>query len=657
MKETVDSAVRKFRIPYEKDLNSSQLEAVIHTKGPLLVIAGAGSGKTRTLTYRVARLVEEGISPGSILLLTFTRKAAQEMLRRASALLDDRCEKISGGTFHSFANSILRKYSRLIGLGSGFNIIDRYDSEALIGLLRKEMLNTSLQHSFPRNHTLATIFSKAVNKVLTIEDVIYNDYPHFTDDLDIIIAINKAYKVRKTEHYYLDYDDLLVSFKILMEEHPDLRQRISSSYEHIMVDEYQDTNQMQADILTLLASANKNIMVVGDDSQSIYAFRGANFINIMRFPELFPGARTITLEENYRSDQPILDLTNIIIERASEKYSKTLFTRRKGGEKPLLICTSGENSQSKFIIEKICKLNRHGIPLNEIAVLFRAGYHSFDLEIELARNNIPFKKVGGFKFVESAHIKDILAHLKVLVNSKDRLSWERILILQDRIGQKTAGKIFDAISNENSGYKGLLTAKIRKQTSESLSGLKDLFGKIDSGAMSVYELGCKVVDYYLPLLIERYDDHPKRAKDLEHILTIMERYDNLKEFLADMTLEPPNTSVDDSLSDNSDGDDRLVLSTIHSAKGLEWHTVFVIWALDGRFPSAHSINSPEELEEELRLMYVAATRARKSLYFTYPKDVYDRSTGMVLKRPSRFLDSINNSILVKHSFGSFNYFY
>ncbi|MFO7665357.1 MAG: ATP-dependent helicase [Desulfobacterales bacterium] len=657
MSEIINSAVRKFSIPYEKDLNSSQLEAVIHKKGPLLVIAGAGSGKTRTLTYRVARLVEEGISPRSILLLTFTRKAAQEMLRRAAGLLDNRCEKISGGTFHSFANNLLRKYSGQTGFGSDFNIIDRYDSEALIGLLRKEMLNTSRQSSFPRNHTLATIFSKAVNKVLTIEDVVYNDYPHFTDDLDTIIAINKAYKVRKTRHNYLDYDDLLVCFKTLMEENPDLRHRISSSYEHIMVDEYQDTNQMQADILTLLSSVNKNIMVVGDDSQSIYAFRGANFINIMRFPELFPGARTITLEENYRSDQPILDLTNIIIERASEKYSKTLFTKRKGGVKPLLICASGENSQSRFIIDRIHELNRCGIPLNEIAVLFRAGYHSFDLEIELARGNIPFKKVGGFKFVESAHIKDILAHLKVLVNSKDRLSWQRILLLVNRIGRQTANKIFDAVSDENSGYKGLLTVKVRKQTSESMLRLKDLFSKIDPGAMSVYELGCKVVDYYLPLLREQFDDHPKRAKDLEHLLSIMERYDSLNEFLTDMTLEPPNTSIDDSLSDNSGVDDRLVLSTIHSAKGLEWHTVFVIWALDGRFPSSHSINNPEELEEELRLMYVAATRARKSLYFTYPKDVYDRSTGMVLKRPSRFLDSIKESVLGKRSFGSFSQFY
>jgi DNA helicase II / ATP-dependent DNA helicase PcrA len=655
MKEMVDSALRKFRIPYEKELNSSQLEAVTHTKGPLLVIAGAGSGKTRTLTYRVARLVEEGISPGSILLLTFTRKAAQEMMKRAASLLDNRCENISGGTFHSFANNILRRYSRLIGLGPGFNIIDRYDSEALIGLLRKEMMKRSALSSFPKNHTLANIFSKAVNKVIAIEDVVYNDYPHFTDNLDAIIGIHKAYTSRKTEHSYLDYDDLLVRFKAVMEEHHTLQQTISSSYDHIMVDEYQDTNQLQADILTLLARDNKNIMVVGDDSQSIYAFRGANFVNIMKFPELFPGTKIITLEENYRSDQPILDLTNIIIERASEKYSKILFTKREGGAKPLLVCASGENSQSRFIVEKIHELNLCGIPLNNIAVLFRAGYHSFDLEIELSRSGIPFKKVGGFKFVESAHIKDILAYLKVLINSKDRLSWQRVLILTDKIGQQTADKIFEAVCSENSGYAGLLTAKIRKQTSESLAGLKELFGKIDTDVMSVYETGKAVVDYYLPLLREKYDDHPKRAKDLEHLLSIMERYDSLKDFLTDMALEPPNTSIDDSLSDNPGNDDLLVLSTIHSAKGLEWHTVFVIWALDGRFPSSHSINSPEELEEELRLMYVAATRARKGLYFTYPKEVYDRSTGMVLKRPSRFLDSIDNRILGKQSFGSFNY--
>lgn len=646
---------RKFQIEYEKELNPSQYEAVIHTKGPLLVIAGAGSGKTRTLTYRVARLVEEGTSPSSILLLTFTRKASQEMLKRAAALLDNRCEKVSGGTFHSFANYMLRRYHRRMGFDSGFNILDRDDSESLIGIIRKEMMKAPKHASFPRKQTLANIFSKAVNKVLTIEDIVYDDYPHFSEEMETITAICNEYAKRKREHSYLDYDDLLVCFKKLMEEYDDLRENISSAYEHIMVDEYQDTNKIQADIVSLLAGWNKNIMVVGDDSQSIYAFRGANFKNIMNFPALFPGARVIALEENYRSDQPILDLTNIIIERASEKYSKILFTRKTGGTKPLLVRASTENSQSRFIVEKIGELAGENISLNDIAVLFRAGYHSFDLEIELARNRIPFKKVGGFKFVESSHIKDVLAHLKVLINPKDRLSWQRLLLLVDKIGPQTAQNIFAAILEENSGYSGLLTANIQKSASGNLSRLKDLFCKIDSGVMSVRDIGEAVVEYYLPVLRELFDDYPKREKDIEHLLTIMERYNSLAEFLADMALEPPNTSIDDSLSDNSGDDDRLVLSTIHSAKGLEWHTVFVIWTLDGRFPSSHSINNPEELEEELRLMYVASTRARKNLYFTYPKEVYDRATGMVLNRPSRFLDSIDAGVLGKYSLDSYSY--
>jgi DNA helicase-2/ATP-dependent DNA helicase PcrA len=644
-----DRVKHRFQIEYEKELNPSQYEAVAHTKGPLLVIAGAGSGKTRTLTYRVARLVEEGTAPSSILLLTFTRKASQEMLKRAAGLLDNRCERVSGGTFHSFANYILRRYHHRIGFDSGFNILDRDDSEALIGIIRKENLNASKHASFPRKQTLANIFSKAVNKVLPVEDIVFEDYPHFSEEIDIITAIHDAYSKRKLEHSYMDYDDLLVHFRILMERDPDLLDIISSSYAQIMVDEYQDTNKIQAEIVRLLAGKRGNIMAVGDDSQSIYAFRGANFKNIMDFPVIFPGTRVIALEENYRSDQPILDLTNIIIERAAEKYSKVLFTRKKGGAKPILVKAPDENRQSVFIVGKIRELTANNVLLKDISVLFRAGYHSFDLEIELSRNGIPFKKVGGFKFVESSHIKDIMAHLKVIVNFRDRLSWQRLLLLVDKIGPQTAKNIFEAVLNENSGYTGIMTAKIQKPASEHLRRLKELFGGIDRSVMTVQEMGEAVVDYYLPVLRELFDDYPKREKDLEHLLSIMERYNSLDEFLTDMALEPPNTSIDDSLSDNGGNDDRLVLSTIHSAKGLEWHTVFVIWTLDGRFPSSQSINSPEELEEELRLMYVAATRAKKNLYFTYPKDVYDRATGMVLNRPSRFLDSIDTGTLGRYA--------
>ena len=389
-------------------------------------------------------------------------------------------------------------------------------------------------------------------------------------------------------------------------------------------------------------------MAVGDDSQSIYAFRGANFRNIMRFPVMFPGTRTITLEENYRSVQPILNLTNIIIEQAKEKYSKKLFTKKSGGSTPILIEARDENGQSLYIVNKINALCRQGVALNQIAVLFRAGYHSFDLEIELNREQIPFIKVGGFKFVESAHIKDVLAHLRVIYSPYDRISWYRILLLIEKIGPASAQKIFEDVKNEASGCAGLLSMKSKGSAAAGLKRLKNLISTIGSHSMPLEKMGEAVIEYYLPILKERYDDHPKRANDLEQLLAIMERYRSLEQFLTDMALEPPNTSIGDTLASRTPAEDCLVLSTIHSAKGLEWHTVFIIWALDGRFPSSHALQKEEDLEEELRLMYVAATRARENLIFIYPCDVYDRSLGLVLNRPSRFIDMMPPDILEKH---------
>ena len=635
----------KFSIQYKTQLNASQYEAITSTEGPLLVIAGAGSGKTRTLTYRVARLVEAGVPPSSILLLTFTRKAAQQMLERATELLDSRCGKVAGGTFHSFGNSILRKYASHMGLNPGFAIMDRVDAEAAISILRKEIDAGSKHRSFPRKHTLANIFSRAVNKMTTIEDVVYDDYSHLSSDMEAISQLFQGYQRHKREHQLLDFDDLLVFLQQLLKSHPDIRERISSSFKYIMVDEYQDTNKIQAEILYLLTGAHQNIMVVGDDSQSIYAFRGANFRNIMEFPKMFPDTRIITLEENYRSVQPILNLTNVIIDQATEKYSKTLFTQKSGGSTPVLVSARDENSQSLFIVRKIQELTDQGVALNQIAVLFRAGFHSFDLEIELNREQMPFIKVGGFRFVESAHIKDVLAHLRVISNPHDRISWYRILLLVNKIGPTTAQKVFEAIKNEGSGYTGLLTVKPTTGALKGLKRLKELFSDIDSYPMSVAKMGEAVIRYYLPILKERHDDHPKREKDLEQLLAIMERYGNLEKFLTDMALEPPNTSVGDTFATETAPTDRLVLSTVHSAKGLEWHTVFIIWALDGRFPSAQSIYKEEDLEEELRLMYVAATRAREKLYFTYPGQIYDRSVGVMLNRPSRFIDMMPEDIL------------
>jgi DNA helicase-2/ATP-dependent DNA helicase PcrA len=588
---------KDFRIRYETALNPSQLEAGTHTEGPLLVIAGAGSGKTRTLTYRAAYLVEKGISPASILLLTFTRKASQEMLRRAAQLLDDRCEKIAGGTFHSFGNAMLRRYASHIGLDPAFGIL------------------------------------------------IDNDYPHFESHLEIINRLQQTFKIRKQEHHFLDYDDLLIYLRRLLADYPAARERISASYQYIMVDEYQDTNTIQAEILYLLTNVNKNIMVVGDDSQSIYAFRGANFRNIIDFPKMFPETRMVYLEENYRSIQPILTLTNVIIERAKEKFSKNLFTQRTGGSTPVIVNAEDEYSQSRFVVDQIKDLQHQGIALKEIAVLFRASFHSFDLEIELSREGIEFVKMGGFKFVESAHIKDVLAHMRVIANAYDRISWYRILLLIEKVGPKTAQRIFEATLNEKSGYSGLLSAKIGRV--KGIERLKQLISTLDTHPMSISEMGETIIDYYLPILKNSYDDHPRRAKDLEHLVEIMVRYKSLDQFLTDMALEPPNTSFENSLYADVSNSDRLVLSTIHSAKGLEWHTVFVIWTLDGRFPSVHSLHKEAELEEELRLMYVAATRAKENLFFTYPSNVYDRSTGLILNRPSRYLDNIPDDILEK----------
>ena len=628
-------------INYKKHLNESQYEAVNFDQGPLLVIAGAGSGKTRTLTYRVARLVEAGVLPSAILLLTFTRKASQEMLQRASNLLDVRCENVAGGTFHSFANTILRRYATHLGYNQSFTIIDRADMENLVATLKKEMGLGEKDRSFPKKGTMASLFSRSVNKVTALEDIIYDDYPHFSTHMDALSQLYTAYTLHKSRHNLMDYDDLLILFHRLLKEFPDIRQQIASQFEYVMVDEYQDTNQIQADIIYLLAGERSNVMVVGDDSQSIYAFRGAEIENILSFPDRFSGTTIIRLEENYRSVQPILHLTNQIIDQAAYKYTKTLFSRKKGGSCPRLIRTPDENSQSRFIIDHIRDLSLQGIRLNRIAVLFRAGFHSFDLEIELGREGIPFVKVGGFKFMDSAHIKDVLAHLKVIHNPDDSISWYRILLLLEKIGPKGAARLFTDLKETGAGHRVLKLLKLKPVLARSVERLKSLFAALSPESMPIALLGELIVEYYLPILRNRFDDHPRRKRDLEQLLTIMERYSDLEAFLTDMAIEPPSTSIEGTFSaGDPSSESRLTLSTIHSAKGLEWHTVFIIWTLDGRFPAMRSLHKEDEVEEELRLMYVAATRAEDNLYFICPGQAYDRATGLILNRPSRFLEQL-----------------
>lgn len=634
-----DTLPRKLSIDYAAALNPQQLAAVTAGEGPSLVIAGAGSGKTRTLVYRVAYLIDSGVDPSHILLLTFTRKSAQEMLQRVGELIGVRSEAVCGGTFHSVANMLLRRYGRAIGLEPGFTILDRGDAEDLIALVRSQLGLNEKDKRFPRKGTIAEMFSKAENTLRSLDDIVVEEFSHFADHLDALAHLQKGYQTAKRQRQLVDYDDLLVLMRQLLTQDQQARQAISRLYRYILVDEYQDTNRLQAEVIRNLAVTHQNVMVVGDDSQSIYAFRGATFKNIMEFPTLFPGATIYKLEENYRSTQPILNLANCIIEEAAEKYTKHLFTRKLDGPLPTLAEAAGENAQSRFVAQKILELREEGVPLSEVAVLFRSSFHSFDLEIELSRRGLPFVKRGGVKFIETAHVKDLLAHLRVVANPLDTVSWHRVLMLVEGVGPKKAQDLLASLVKSERPYHVL-----REVSGRSGQGLKNLANTLES-LSGADDLGTAdqvnhIYEYYLPILKEQYDDYPKRIRDLDHLHTIAEGYPEVDSFLSDLALEPPDGSAVDVEAPDRD-DERMVLSTIHSAKGLEWQCVFVIWVVDGKFPSIYSFVTDEELEEERRLFYVAVTRAKRHLYLTYPINVFDKSSGMLLSKPTRFLDHVS----------------
>jgi DNA helicase II / ATP-dependent DNA helicase PcrA len=628
----------RLSLNYAAALNGQQLAAVQACDGPALVIAGAGSGKTRTLIYRVAYLIDSGIDPARILLLTFTRKAAQEMVERAGLLIGSQSDRVAGGTFHSMGNLLLRRYGRSVGIEPGFTILDRGDAEDLIALIRAQLGLNDKEKRFPRKNTIAEIYSKCVNTLRGMEDVVLEEFPHFADHLEDLDKLRRAYEQAKRQRQLLDYDDLLARLWELLTHHEEIRHAISRHYHYILVDEYQDTNRLQAELIRGLAATHDNVMVVGDDSQSIYAFRGATFRNIMEFPALFPRTTVYKLEENYRSTQPILNLANEIIAAAAEKYTKQLFTRKLDGPRPALVEAAGENAQSRFVAQKILELREEGVPLGEIAVLFRSSFHSFDLEIELSRRGVPFVKRGGIKFIEAAHVKDVLAYLRVVHNPQDAVSWHRILMLVEGVGPKKAQEVLAGVLKSDRPGQVLCAANGR-----SAAGLKGLGAALehlsqekDASPAVMVEQAC---DYYLPILKDQHDDYPRRVRDLDHLRTMAENYTDLADFLSDLALEPPDASAA-AVNPPDVDDEQLVLSTIHSAKGLEWQCVFVIWALDGKFPSLYSFGADEDLEEERRLFYVAVTRAKRHLYVTYPINVFDKSSGMWLAKPTRFLDHV-----------------
>jgi len=621
-----------------QDLNRSQHEAVTHLEGPLLVVAGAGSGKTRTLVFRVAHLLGLGILPESLLLLTFTRRAAREMLWRGSLLLDESCQDVTGGTFHAMANMLLRRYGYHIGYSPNFTIIDRSDAEGIINILKSSLSLSGAGKRFPTKRVIINMISKAVNRSTDLESLLYDEYVHLEEFLGDIILLQDHYHKFKFEHGLMDYDDLLVNLKQVLKENAQVRQEVSQRFQYIMVDEYQDTNAIQAEIVRLIASTHNNVMAVGDDSQSIYSFRGADFRNIMDFPNIFPNTRIIKLEENYRSTQPILSMTNAIIEQADEKYTKALFTKVEGGKKPELYNAADAGEEAGYVTGRIAELQEEGLPLKEMAVLFRSGFHSYKLEIELASRGIPFEKRGGLKLTESAHIKDLLSYFRILVNDQDNLSWNRILLMLDKVGPKTAQKILAALKTSDEPFTALAEYPAAPGWQKGVVELAAILQSLKDPVLTPVEQFEILSEYYQPIFQRiYYDDYPKRSRDIEHLKTIISEYDSLAKLVDDTALEPPETIVVE------DDTDRLVLSTVHSAKGLEWDTVFIISLAEGKFPVSQALPG-EQWEEERRLLYVAATRAKKRLYMTYPREVMsvDRQFSRVPLSP--FLAEISHGL-------------
>jgi DNA helicase-2/ATP-dependent DNA helicase PcrA len=637
-----------------QELNESQYTAVTTTEGPVLVIAGAGSGKTRTLVYRVAHLVEKGVPPEAILLLTFTRKSSQEMLWRAGRLLNENCNRVVGGTFHGVANMLLRRYGSRIGFGSSFTIIDRSDAEGIINLLKSSLGLGKKDKRFPSKRAVINMISGSVNRSIALDGLVQEQYAHLSDHLEDILILHKHYQQFKFDHGLMDYDDLLVNWKKLLVESPEVQQAVSERFSHIMVDEYQDTNLIQADIIRLAAHTHDNVMVVGDDSQSIYSFRGADFYNIMRFPKVFRDTRIIKLEENYRSTQPILSLTNDIIRNAAEKYTKTLFSRIEGDLRPMVFAGRDEREEASFIVRKIMSLQAKGIELHDIAVLFRSSFHSYKLELALSAENLEYEKRGGLKLTESAHMKDMIAFLRVLVNPQDTLSWNRILLQLETVGPATAQKISATIANASDTLHALKIYSPGKKWKEAYVRLVQLFVDLHAGSLTPSALYEIALNYYQPIFERLYkDDYPKRQKDLDQLKSIMGGYEDLQSFIDDTTLDPPEES-----GAEGKGMERLVLSTIHSSKGLEFEVVFVIGVADGRFPHA-SATFGEQWEEERRLLYVAATRAKKYLYLTYPRQLMtpDRQFRRVGMSP--FLSELSGGLfelVTENSSGAGNSF-
>ncbi|OIO37792.1 MAG: ATP-dependent DNA helicase [Candidatus Omnitrophica bacterium CG07_land_8_20_14_0_80_50_8] len=640
-----------FSIDYKSALNDSQLKVVTKAEGPCLVLAGAGSGKTRTLIYRVAYLLEKGVRPEEILFCTFTNKAADEMKNRINILLKTQSKGLWCGTFHHIGNRMLRMYADQIGLNRDFGILDDEDGRDLVKACVKSLHKDPVEARLPKPGVIQSILSFSVNAKRSIADVVGAGYPYLSQSIGDFEKIKSLYDEKKRKTNHLDYDDLLLRWIELLKVSHETRERFAAQFRYCLVDEYQDTNRLQHELIRILSARHKNILVVGDDAQSIYSFRAAEIKNILDFPEQYAHTKIFKLETNYRSTRSILDLANDSIKHNVRQFPKTLKSVHGPGVLPQLVTVRDGRQEAAFVTQRITELKESGVELSQIAVLFRAHYQAAELEMELAKQGMPYIIRGGIRFFEQAHIKDVLSFLKILINPQDEISWNRALTLQPGIGPGYAQKIFQLIEKESASPESIVSPHFGEhlplKVREGFSRFKGIFKQILKSDLRDHPdvLIEEILDKgYNKHALMNFDNAKDRLEDLRELANFAHPYSTLKDFLADVTLREGFKGESLLRGGEEEPGEELMLSTIHQAKGLEWRVVFVIRLSDGQFPHAKSSEHEEALEEERRLFYVAATRAKEQLILTHPMTHYDYASGPVISRPSIFIAELSPNV-------------
>ncbi|MBI4343750.1 MAG: ATP-dependent helicase [Candidatus Omnitrophica bacterium] len=632
-----------------RDLNEAQRAAVTCGEGPKLVIAGAGSGKTRTITYRVAWLISRGVQPSQVLLATFTNKAAREMLGRVESLIGAAASQVWGGTFHALGNRLLRRHAPLVGLRSNYSILDEEDQRDLIKVAITEAKVKVEEKRFPAPALIEDLISISFNTQRPLADVVEERTPHFLEWVEALQEVSRRYHAKKRAANALDYDDLLRFWLALLEGRPEVAAKLGAQFRHLLVDEYQDTNVVQAQIIERIAAHNgRTLMVVGDDSQSIYRFRGAHYDNILKFPERNPGTEIFKLEVNYRSTPQILDFANASIANNALQYRKTLTARRPEGVLPVVLPLNDVYQEAAFVAERILQLRDEGVPLADMAVLYRAHAHSSMLQAELIKRNVPYEVRSGVRFFEQAHIKDVVAYLKILENPLDEIAWRRLWLMLPRIGNATAAKLWEAIAKAANPLQaalaeplgGLVAPSARASLTRFQRDLRALRARLDEDPHPAQLIAAVVETGYLDYLRSQYEGAEARLQDLQQLAVFARTYRSLRSFLSELVLLGELYGQDVQGRSTQDPE-RLILSSVHQAKGLEWRTVFILRLCEGDFPSQAALREEQGEEEERRIFYVASTRAKDELYLTHPLiDLGGRGGGSVLLQPSRFIREV-----------------